>query len=68
MQFVYHCEGDQIAAVNCRFYVNLVCTGAVPSQSSVQQVQKHGVQGTETIDLTFGDHFVHPSARLFALP
>ena len=54
--FLCHIEGGQIAAVNCWFAINLVHTIAVISQLSVQQVRKHGVKCSETVDITVDDH------------
>ena len=67
LQFVCHYEGGRTTALNCQFSINLVRTGAVPSQSIVQQDRKRGVQGAEAIDLTVGDNFLHSAARLSAL-
>ena len=43
--------------VNRRFLVNLVLTGPVPSQLSMKQGRKLGVQGSEAVDITVGDNF-----------
>ena len=67
LQFVCHCKGGQTTALNCQFSVNLVRTGAVPSQLIVQQDRKRGFEGAEAIDLTVGDNVVHSAARLSAL-
>ena len=64
LQVDFHCEGGATAASNIWFYTNLVLTGAVPSQLSLQQGQKIGVQGLEAVDLTVGDNFLHFYARL----
>ena len=63
-----HCEVGWTSLIIRPFSINLVCTGDVFSQSSVQQGRKCGVQGAEAVDITIGDHFVHFSKRLGALP
>ena len=51
---VSHCEGDHTNALNRQFYVNLIFTGTLYSQSGVRQVQKSGVQSYEAVDITGG--------------
>ena len=43
------------------FLLTLFVTGAVTNQSIVRQGRKCGVQGSEAIDITGGDSFVHSS-------
>ena len=52
----------------CQFSVNLVSTGAVTSHSSVSQGRKCGVEGSESIDVTVGDHFVNLATLSGTLP
>ena len=56
---VFRCEGGQTDEVNCRFSVNLVCTGAVLSKYRVRQGRKCDVQGDEAVNITVSDNFVH---------
>ena len=66
--FVFHCEGGRTTLVISQFSVNLVWTGDVTSQPSVQKGRKCGVKGAETVDITIGDHFVNLSERLSDFP
>ena len=68
LHVVFHCEGRRTYFLIRCFYVNPVCTSAIPSQLSMQKVQKRGAKGSKDFDITVGDHSVHSSAQLGALP
>ena len=63
-QVVFHCEGVQTNFMIRWFSVNLVCTGAVTSQLSVQKGQKCSVQVFEAVDINAGDHFVKSASQV----
>ena len=50
------------------FYVILVHTGAVPSNSCMGQGRKCGMQGAKSIYITIGDNFVNSYEQLGDLP